>query len=177
MQRYFVRGFHKSIDLSLDSDEERHIAMNGRPTSKTFPKLITWSAMTIKSAKCLTNEMALFLSSRAFEDQAENVESLVYTTSTRRSLLASKTFAVIDSLSDLSRLAILASEPVYERRDRELCFVSTGQGAQYAQMGIELRRYPIFLDRLKKASDSFAQLGCNWDLIGLYLQNFNQTTS
>lgn len=47
-----------------------------------------------------------------------------------------------------------------------LGFVFTGQGAQWAGMGNDLRVFDIFERRLREAEDYLIELGCSWQLRG-----------
>lgn len=47
-----------------------------------------------------------------------------------------------------------------------LALVFTGQGAQYARMGLELLVYPVFHDIMSRANSIMEQLGAEWSLWG-----------
>lgn len=100
----------------------------------------------------------------------EFLSNLAYTLSTRRSLLNWRAFAVTDSVSSAatalsdslspSTFSIPSKAPV-------LNFVFTGQGAQYARMGLGLLQYPAFKQSLEDCDSNLASLGCSWSVISL----------
>lgn len=49
-------------------------------------------------------------------------------------------------------------------QSRQVAFVFTGQGAQYARMGEELFKYPYFKDSLIDSETELYKLGCRWSL-------------
>lgn len=57
--------------------------------------------------------------------------------------------------------------PRWEKRDHaRVALVFSGQGAQYAEMGIELLQvYPSFARSLERVNQQLAKLGCSWDLV------------
>lgn len=94
------------------------------------------------------------------------LDDLAFTLSERRSHLQWKTYFTASSLEDLSA-ALLADNTALPTRPSSrkprLGFVFTGQGAQWATMGMELMRYPVFRDSIE-AADRYLQLelGCKW---------------
>lgn len=96
-----------------------------------------------------------------------DIEDIAYTLTKRRTHLPFRSYAVINSTSDLVSLSALLSKPIRRRRADGIAFVFTGQGAQYSQMGMELMAYPIFKASLSKANRCLRALGCDWDLFGL----------
>ena len=98
------------------------------------------------------------------EDQFLN--DLAFTLSERRSRLAWKTYIVASSLNELqSRLQAQESEMTSFRSSVQsrIGFIFTGQGSQWARMGEELNRYPVFNQSVEK-SDVYLRciLGCTW---------------
>lgn len=47
-----------------------------------------------------------------------------------------------------------------------LAFVFTGQGAQWARMGLGLMHYPAFQQSLKSADAYLKKLGSDWSVLG-----------
>lgn len=54
---------------------------------------------------------------------------------------------------------------VKAKADSTLLFVFTGQGAQYARMGLELQHYPVYAATISKADALLKTLGCSWSLV------------
>ncbi|KAI1088165.1 hypothetical protein F5B19DRAFT_472472 [Rostrohypoxylon terebratum] len=91
------------------------------------------------------------------------LDQLAYTLAARRSRMPWRTFTVIDGQENASRLPI--AQPV--RIPTEVtssAFIFTGQGAQYVGMGLELLRYPVFEESLRKSDEILASLGCKWSI-------------
>lgn len=99
-------------------------------------------------------------------EKSKFLDDLAFTLSERRSHLQWKTYFTASSLEDLSA-ALLADNTALPTRPSSrkprLGFVFTGQGAQWAGMGMDLMRYPVFRDSIE-AADRYLQkeLGCKW---------------
>ncbi|KAI9692404.1 MAG: Type I Iterative PKS [Bathelium mastoideum] len=93
------------------------------------------------------------------------LQNIAYTFANRRSLFSWRSFAVVESLSDLESLPAKMSKPVRGASNPKLGWVFTGQGAQYAGMSETLLQFPIFRDSLRKSESYLYQLGCQWSLI------------
>lgn len=107
----------------------------------------------------------------------DKLSRLAYTLASRRSGMAWRKFAVVDdsfgtdTTSDEARGTSLdfPTEPSIrtsvspDGRDG-IAFIFTGQGAQYAGMGLELVRYPVFEESLRRSDDMLANLGCAWSV-------------
>lgn len=93
---------------------------------------------------------------------ASKLERLAYTLAERRSVMAWRSFAVVDA--DTRQLS--AAEATRASSNGGIAFVFTGQGAQHVGMGLELLRYPIFEASLKRSDEILASQGCEWSLFG-----------
>ena len=99
------------------------------------------------------------------------LDDLAYTLCSRRTLLR---FRIARNASGLTEVKDLFTGPaldeelakpykVFERPS--LCFVFTGQGAQWQGMGCELfGAYPVFENSIAAAELHFTQLGADWSL-------------
>lgn len=106
-------------------------------------------------------------------DMVTTIDRLAYTLATRRSHMSWRTFAVVQPGAipqnrDAASVQLLqASAPVRASVDKKcMAFVFTGQGAQFAAMGLELLVYPVFQKSLAYSDAVFSGLGCEWSLIG-----------
>ena len=93
---------------------------------------------------------------------------LAYTLSERRSSLPWKSFTVAKSIADLS-VKLLRGLPPPIRSfgpDRNVSFLFTGQGANWAQMATELYIYPVFRDSISYSQRCLRSIGCTWNIKG-----------
>lgn len=89
------------------------------------------------------------------------------TLTTKRSQLKWRSFAVVDSITAASKnLKDLVSAPARAGKALNVGYIFTGQGAQYAGMGLELLSYPIFCQTMEQCEKVFQDLGCQWSLLG-----------
>ncbi|OBR11263.1 Reducing polyketide synthase [Colletotrichum higginsianum IMI 349063] len=108
--------------------------------------------------------------------EPEYLANLAHTLSTARSSLGWKASCVASSLSQLeAHLAAAPSEEAWkisrassssspsESKQMRIGFVFTGQGAQWAGMGIELLARPVFRDSVARSTAILKSLGCTWD--------------
>ncbi|KAL6703832.1 hypothetical protein ACN47E_009051 [Coniothyrium glycines] len=99
-------------------------------------------------------------------DQLETVGAdltdLAYTLSNRRSQFSWKSYSVALP-SDVSNLTW--TSPGRIRSDTRLCFVFTGQGAQWYGMGRELMNYEVFANSMIKATKHFRIMGSSWSML------------
>lgn len=94
------------------------------------------------------------------------IRNLSFTLSERRSRLPWKTAFTASTVPELTQ-ALEASAPLAVRSNTEprLAFVFTGQGAQWARMGIELLQYPIFRESVESAERYLRRIGCPWSVM------------
>lgn len=131
---------------------------------EVFPKLLVWSAFTETATRAVVSAWELYCS-RMLDSMpgTPSIPDIAYTLDTRRSLLPSKSFAILSTHSDLRSLAQISSVP----RDTpkwspRLAFVFTGQGAQWYAMGRELFMYPPFAKSIQTSEAILMGLGCSW---------------
>jgi acyl transferase domain-containing protein len=156
LDREFLR--HKASALSFVPEVEN----NG-------PKLLVWSAADQES---LSNLTAAY--SQHFAKEGETLlpadgylKDLAYTLSERRTLLPWRSFAVAETLEELTDMKSLLSLPVPSSTDLRLGFVFTGQGAQWVGMGRALFAYPTFRKSIDEATEYLKTLGCDWSIEGI----------
>lgn len=103
---------------------------------------------------------------RGIKERSSFLDDLALTLGERRSHLQWTTYFIASSLEDLLAALIADNTTLPTRlssRKPSLGFVFTGQGAQWASMGIDLMQYPVFRDSVEDA-DRYLQhkLGCTW---------------
>ncbi|KIA76017.1 polyketide synthase [Aspergillus ustus] len=138
--------------------------------TKNSPRLFIISSHDQDGLSRQRESLANFIQTQANNTpkpkQDNYLHRLAYTLSERRSALPWNTFAVA---SDLEELAQELSGSAPSGRSSEaprLGFIFTGQGAQWARMGMELRQYDVFQSSLESAEAFFKrQLKCPWSVI------------
>ncbi|KAI2634221.1 putative polyketide synthase [Hypomontagnella submonticulosa] len=136
-------------------------------------RLFAISAQDRDGLKRVKKSMASFVKSRAAQlDGKPNAEKetfladLAYTLSEKRSRLQWKTFAIASSIEDLPE-ALESEEAAFPEQlssqKPRLGFVFTGQGAQWAEMGMGLQKYKTFSSSIE-AADAYlrTELDCEW---------------
>jgi acyl transferase domain-containing protein len=113
----------------------------------------------------LADEYVLYCKMKLKKGELE-LDRLAYTLSARRSHLLWRSFALLGSHASTQIQDIVISNPQRSSAQTGIAFVFTGQGAQYAGMGLDLIQYPVFRDILSQINDVFTSLGCSWDLFG-----------
>ncbi|KAK2761661.1 Type I Iterative PKS [Arachnomyces sp. PD_36] len=100
----------------------------------------------------------------------ESLDSLAFTLSDRRSFLDFRSCVAASTLDELvDRLENIATGS--ERAQKyagqpKLCFVFTGQGAQWAGMGRQLLvTYPVFAESMERLENHLTHLGADWRLL------------
>lgn len=146
-------------------------AINGAADSSLHEKrlLVGLSAQDKDGLRRVRKSLASLLKKKMADlsdgEQHEYLVDLAYTLNHRRTAHQWKTFAVASSLEGFLR-TIDSDEKEFEHMSSKtprLGFVFTGQGAQWAGMGMELMAYSTFRNSIR-AADTFLkkQLGCSW---------------
>lgn len=127
---------------------------------------MTWSARDEAALKRMLRRYDEYLkTSSSVHGDAKFLRNMAYTLAARRSLMAWRAFTIVNGLEAMDLPAAKC-----ERAAREVgvAFVFTGQGAQYANMGIELLHYPVFKATLVEIDGVYQSLGAEWSLFGKY---------
>jgi acyl transferase domain-containing protein len=95
------------------------------------------------------------------------LNNLAYTLTVRRTHLPWRSFMIACQLSDARGMEMKISKAVRSSNKPQLGFVFTGQGAQYAQMGLELFPLAGFRASLESCRRYLQSFGCAWDLFGM----------
>ncbi|KAH9230788.1 hypothetical protein K456DRAFT_1727160 [Colletotrichum gloeosporioides 23] len=92
------------------------------------------------------------------------IRDLSYTLASRRTQHAWRSFSIASSSHQLQKTLEDTSKPTRAKSQPRLGFVFTGQGAQWAAMGMDLMVYRAFQESLLAADRYLSDLGCNWSL-------------
>ncbi|KAI0540917.1 polyketide synthase PksD [Xylaria digitata] len=95
---------------------------------------------------------------------ADRLQELAYTLAARRSMMTWRSFTIGNAELPSEAIGLLKSECVRSSSEPQISFVFTGQGAQYARMGLDLVQYPVFLSAMSRADKVFQAQGADWSL-------------
>lgn len=134
------------------------------------PKIFSLSAADEKGISRLAKNHAAHLAQLSTFTHGEELEIyltlLAYNLTSRRSSLPWKSTLVAHSPLHLQDIEGRLSKPLRSKAQPRMCYVFTGQGAQYAGMAKELFAFPVFLTSLRKSEGHFRDFGCSWSLLG-----------
>ncbi|RWA08359.1 hypothetical protein EKO27_g6749 [Xylaria grammica] len=164
-----VKSFPDGASSSFSSSEEATHAhyskeVNGssntsRATDHLGPRLLVWSAADASAVQRMLDAYQVYFHTHTSGD-SNKLEQLAHTLAMRRSIMAWRSFAVVDA----ETRELSAARAVRASSSGGIAFVFTGQGAQYVGMGLELLQYPIFKASLKRSDEVLASFGCEWSL-------------
>lgn len=193
LQEHGLSGFHHCDMNSTDrarGTANGNTATNGHVVNGTSddgasvgqpsPKLLICSAADAGAANRVVQAYQT-----SYQTQVANnhhkLDQLAYTLGTRRSIMPWRTFAVVDGVHGNHDRPHLNFVPAVRASPEKasIGLVFTGQGAQYAGMGLELLQYPVFEASLRRSDEIFASLGAEWSALGKWksLSTFSPTTS
>jgi len=172
-----LSGSHNTVSSSTETSHSNGNGsygttekQNGSKTSRD-KQIFVWSSFDEGGTKRQAANYYEFLSEKIKSGSTRNnlLSDLAYTLAEKRNSFPWRTFAVADSLDDLTNRLRENDLPTAVRalEAPRLGFVFTGQGAQWSAMGRELMAYPIFKESIGQASDYFKSLGSDWDLLGM----------
>lgn len=128
-------------------------------------QLLVWSARDEAALARMLTQFEQYSQSRV-RGSRNRLRQLAYTLNARRSVLTWRSFAVVATAAPTEDWRLVPSKGVRPSREKALAFIFTGQGAQYAKMGLELLRYPVFQSVLSRVDAIFNTLGADWSLLG-----------
>ncbi|KAE8356045.1 hypothetical protein BDV28DRAFT_7151 [Aspergillus coremiiformis] len=132
-----------------------------------IPQIVVFSTHDKAGIDRTAEKWKIYLESQIAKQNNIPLSDIAFTLHSRRSQLAFRSFAVVDSMEQL-RDTMAEGLPSFPRANRKnqtnLVFVCTGQGAQWAQMGVELLANPVFAQSVARSQQILQSLGCSWDL-------------
>ena len=154
-----------------------HIHTNSKLTNENthnhdseVPKLLTWSAADEGGIDRLMDIWQAHFADTAavgIPDDKAYLEQLSHILGFQRSSLPWKSYALVNSASDITKVKGRISRPVRSSKLLGVGFIFTGQGAQYNQMGTALFGYPVFRKSLEAFDRELMKLGCSWSIVGM----------
>ncbi|KAM7189670.1 polyketide synthase [Rhypophila sp. PSN 637] len=141
-------------------------------STSSVPKLLIWSAPDEAGLRRTLRSFSEYLQKSHSDGTASDdfVDELAYNLAARRSVMTWRSFALLSS-NTLNEVAgtlfscplIRSSPSAPGESDTSVTFVFTGQGAQYAGMGLELANYySVFRRSLDQADSEFKALAANF---------------
>jgi acyl transferase domain-containing protein len=166
-----INGSHPVINGS-DADRQHYKnghASNGvaSPTQE-HPRLLVWSGADQKSAERVTLDYREYYKTKILGNPS-SLNDLAITLSQRRSHMPWRSYALAGHEPHSRDGAFSATKPIRSSPKPKLAFVFTGQGAQYAHMGLGLLRYPVFKETLKQVDAAYRDFGCTWSVFGKFM--------
>jgi acyl transferase domain-containing protein len=165
-----LRGNHRTVVqpglLMTDVASQR---CTGAETA--IPRLLLFCASNKAALQRMTGLFDAWLTKKIASTQIDNtfLNDLVYTLAQRRTILPSRTFALVDDVQSLKNFKHRLSLPGRATDQAQVAFVFTGQGAQWPGMGRELLQLPLFRDSVSKSQLALRTLGCSWNVTGKYI--------
>ncbi|KAK2809395.1 Type I Iterative PKS [Emmonsiellopsis sp. PD_5] len=141
------------------------IEVDDAASASSMPLLFPLSASSEVALNAMPAQIREWLAGR--DASASDLRDLSYTLSCRRSLFRWRKAFVASDLAQL--VAALDERKISKTRaapSAKIGFVFTGQGAQWAGMGVELMASShIFNNSIQESSRILKNLGCEWDLV------------
>ncbi|KAI1128976.1 hypothetical protein F5Y10DRAFT_239255 [Nemania abortiva] len=167
-------GHHVMVDLNsgpngngshiIDDSYESNIDLrNGVDYHMITSKLLVWSASDEQALKRTLRQYEPYIKAH-IAGKTEKVRELAYTLASRRSHMLWRAFCITSDDFSTMGTKLLTSKAIRTSAEAGLAFVFTGQGAQYANMGLELMEYPIYATILRRIDNLYRDLGCEWSI-------------
>jgi acyl transferase domain-containing protein len=165
-QEHGIFGHHRTYANEPNTPNVEMTISSTEPSSRLF----VWSTSDETGIRRLFEAFREFLSSVDVSKVEDTyLDDLAYTLATKRTIFPYRSFVQAATLSELvNRLGADAGplKPLRSKAGTNLGFVFTGQGAQWARMGVELLQYPIFKRSFDEADAYLKTLSSSWSLLG-----------
>ncbi|OLN83448.1 Lovastatin diketide synthase LovF 5 [Colletotrichum chlorophyti] len=158
-----VNRFHRPTDSSV------HLNDYESASSDVAPRLFVLSANDQDGVTRLKKSYKEYLATKTGPNveksgQFQFLRDLSYTLASRRTHHAWRSFSIAGSRTRLQTALEETSKAVKAKAAPRLAYIFTGQGAQWAAMGMDLMAYRAFQESLLAADRYLNDLGCRWSL-------------
>ena len=158
-----------NVHVVIEEPPSRKTSVNGyglSSTKRTKKKILLISANDEESLERLARSIADYIKESRI---SQTIENLTYTLGQRWSLLRYRIAVRGSTRQELEIiLRSIKAKPIRITERPRICFVFTGQGAQWAKMGLELlSSFPTFHASMHAADKALAHLGSPWSLLGM----------
>ncbi|KZL64051.1 polyketide synthase [Colletotrichum incanum] len=155
-----VNGSHRPSDSGVD--------LSGYE-SEDLPRLFVLSANDPDAVSRLRKSYKDYLAAKVSQRLDETAQlrflrDLSHTLASRRTYHSWRSISIASSPSQLRKALDDSLAPIKAKPNPRLAFIFTGQGAQWAAMGIDLLAYRAFQESLLAADRYLNDLGCKWSL-------------
>ncbi|RYP22954.1 hypothetical protein DL765_001412 [Monosporascus sp. GIB2] len=162
-------GAARNADILTEkSNTEKRSSSLDIPFSRE--ELLVFSAADEQAVSRMVRKYGQYVKAQ-IQDSDDGLRRLAYTLSARRSRFPWRSFAVVDPSCTFEADDMWASKSIRARSETSVVFVFTGQGAQYAGMGMQLMRYSVFEETLKCIDAVCRELGCEWSIFDGFLDS------
>lgn len=158
---------HSSSKLKTNGTSSTSAMKKDLGHHTVLPKLLVWSATNEKAITRMMGTYEKYYEDRIYGNSGK-LDQLAYTLASRRSRMDWRVFATVSSHHDSNPNEHLQfNKPIRISSNVGLGFIFTGQGAQYANMSLELIQYAKFRETLEHVDAVFRGLGCRWSIFGM----------
>ena len=173
-----LRGLHRTststsllcyeVDGSSSTDHTINRVAKVSHFTQQYRKLLVWSSTEESGIDRLTTAYRDYIIDSAGTAGTESdsfLDDLAFTLSEKRTRFPWRSYAIVSSMEQLPPDFKLPT-PTRSTKTPKVCFVFTGQGAQWYAMGRGLSHYSVYRGSLEKADGYLHSLGCDWSLLG-----------
>ncbi|KAJ5135407.1 Lovastatin diketide synthase LovF [Penicillium bovifimosum] len=163
-----LNGKHNTVIGDSGSDSGFEDTSDSGVVHNTHRKLFLFTGKDQTGAKRVSEALNAWLQQVPENKQDPSLlENLAFTLAQRRTHLEHRSFAIADSMSELTeRLSRgLPAATRTQRHGENLVLVFTGQGAQWPAMGRELFENAIFRASIDASQSYLESFGCKWNAI------------
>lgn len=169
-------GTHREVLMNGNSSAtaKKHVAngFNGSGhdnSHRSSFKLFVFSSADREGLERVAKGYVQFLCGKEYSSAEDATPSysddLAFTLAHRRTVFDNRSFAVAHSIGDLAdQLTRGLNKFISPSRAHGIAYVFTGQGAQWAGMGMELLEVPVFAASISRSKSCLESLGCPWNL-------------